>query len=148
MADRTDGREASFTLREHTADVAIEAAGGTLGVTFAAVADGLAAAQCDEIPDAGERFDIEERAGNREALLFDLLDRLIYERDVRGVLPADHAATVERGDETDEEWIVRASARAVPLAAVTAREVKAVTYSEMSIEETNAGWRAYVVLDV
>jgi len=134
----------SFALREHTADVAIEAEGESLGETFAAVADGLAAAQCDAIPDTGDRFEIEERAESREALLFEFLDRLIYERDVRAVLPADHEATVGR----DDEWIVRASTRGVPLADVRAREVKAVTYSEMAIEETDAGWRAYVVLDV
>jgi SHS2 domain-containing protein len=142
----------SFALREHTADVAIEAEGATPGETFASVADGLAAAQCDTIPDAGERFEVEERAAGREALLFDFLDRLIYERDVRGVLPADHAATVERrGDSAGpdgEEWVVRASARGVPLGKIAAREVKAVTYSEMAIEETDDGWRAYVVLDV
>ena len=141
----------SFQLRDHTADVAIEAEAGDLGGTFAAVADGLAAAQCDqeEIPDAdapdgGERFDLEERAESREALLFDFLDRLIYERDVRSVLPVDHEATVGHGD----EWVVTASARGVPLSAVRAREVKAVTYSEMAIEETGDGWRAYVVVDV
>jgi SHS2 domain-containing protein len=156
----------SFALREHTADVAIEAEGATLGETFASVADGLAAAQCDTIPDAGGRFEVEERAAGREALLFDLLDRLIYERDVRGVLPADHEAIIERrgdpaergGDSAEpggdpaeqggEEWVVQANARGVPLGEITAREVKAVTYSEMAIEETDDGWRAYVVLDV
>jgi SHS2 domain-containing protein len=154
MPDRSDsdGDVPFFALREHTADVAIEAEGGTLGGAFAAVADGLAAAQCDAIPETGERFGIEERAESREALLFDFLDRLIYERDVRGVLPADHEATVERVDDPEDsdagQWVVRASARGVPLAAVAAREVKAVTYSEMAIEGTDDGWRAYVVLDV
>ncbi|MFB6229278.1 MAG: archease [Halobacteriales archaeon] len=154
MPNRSGGGEtrASFVLREHTADVAIEAEGATLGATFAAVADGLAAAQCDSIPGEGDRFAIEERAGNREALLFDLLDRLIYERDVRSVLPVDHEATVLRPADLDgregEEWVVEASARGVSLAEVAAREVKAVTYSEMSIERSGDGWRAYVVLDV
>jgi len=140
----------SFELRKHTADVAIEAAGATLGEAFAAVADGLAAAQCDAIPGPGERFEVEERAESREALLFEFLDRLIYERDVRAVLPVDHEATVERrgGEDGGDGWIVRASARGVPLSEVRAREVKAVTYSEMAIEEMETGWRAYVVLDV
>ena len=135
----------SFDLREHTADVAIEATGGTLGATFAATADGLAAAQCDSIPPGGDRFEIEERAESREALLFDFLDRLIYERDVRGVLPVSHEATVET---EGAEWVVQASARGVPVREIDAREVKAVTYSEMVIEKTRDGWRAYVVLDV
>jgi SHS2 domain-containing protein len=31
---------------------------------------------------------------------------------------------------------------------VAARDLKAVTYSEMDISETADGWRAYVVFDV
>ncbi|WP_254271542.1 archease [Haloarcula marina] len=134
-----------FELRTHTADIAVEATGPTLGATFAAVADGLAAAMCDAIPDDGDRFEVTVSAESREALLFDYLDRLIYERDVRNVLPTDNEASVEAGD---GDWRVDASARGVPLSAVTAREIKAVTYSEMAVGETEKGWRAYVVFDV
>jgi len=141
----------SFDLRDHTADVAVEATGDSLGAAFAAVADGMAAAMCDEIPDAGERFEVSERAESREALLYDYLDRLIYERDVRGVLPVDNEATVR---ENDGEWVVEASARGVPLSEVHARDLKAVTYSEMDLSERDGegpdpgGWHAYVVFDV
>jgi len=135
-----------FELREHTADVAVEASGASLGATFAAVADGLAAAMCDDVPETGDRFDLSVRAEGREAALYDYLDELIYERDVRGVLPVDDEATVR---ETDGEWVVEASARGVPLSAVAAREVKAVTYSDMELERTgDGGWHAYVVFDV
>ena len=138
-------RAGSFTLRGHTADVAIAATGTDLGATFAACADGMTAAMCDDVPDGGEGFSLTVRAERREALLFDYLDRLIYERDVRSVLPADSEATVY---EADGEWVVEAGARGVPLDGVAAREVKAVTYSEMAVERTVDGWRAYVVLDV
>jgi SHS2 domain-containing protein len=135
----------SYELRPHTADVAVAATGADLGSTFAAAADGLASAACERFPDAGDRFSITVRAEGREALLFDYLDQLIYERDVRGVLPVDNEATVR---EAGDEWVIEASARGVPLAAVTARDVKAVTYSEMRVERTADGWEAYVVLDV
>jgi len=147
----------SYELRPHTADVAVAATGADLGETFAAVADGLAAATCDAIPDTGERFSLTVRAEGLEALLFDYLDQLIYERDVRGVLPVDNEATVR---EAGEEWVIEASARGVPFSDVTARDVKAVTYSEMRVEKrdeprfsddrpkTDGGWEAYVVLDV
>jgi SHS2 domain-containing protein len=135
----------SFTLEPHTADVAVAATGVDLGETFAAAADGLAAASCDAVPETGERFSLTVRAEGLEALLFDYLDRLIYERDVRGVLPVDNRAAVR---EADDEWVVEASARGVPFAAIEARDVKAVTYSEMRIEPTDDGWEAYVVLDV
>jgi len=167
-----------FVLREHTADVAVEAHAPTLGEAFAAVAEGMAAAMCDSIPaTGGERFSLSARASTRERLLYDYLDALIYERDVRGVLPVDNEASVERavdgsvdgpsggevgevGDDGEERggrssgggagggWTLSASARGVSLDAVVARDLKAVTFSEMVVERTDAEWRAYVVFDV
>jgi len=134
-----------FALREHTADVAVEAWGDELGDAFAAAADGLTAAMCDSVPEAGNTHQTEVESESREAALYDYLDRLIYERDVRGVLPAAHDATVEQENET---WTVTASFRGVPLDAVAARDVKAVTYSEMQLERVDGEWRAYVVFDV
>jgi len=137
----------SHELREHTADVAVDATGESLGALFAAVADGLTAAQCDDVPvDVGERFAVAVESESVESLLFDYLDELVYERDVREVLPADHEATVTRT--AGDGWRVDASARGIPFEAVDAREVKAVTYSEMTVEETADGWHAYVVFDV
>jgi SHS2 domain-containing protein len=135
----------SYTLRDHTADLGVDATGTSLGAVFAAVADGMAAAQCEAIPESGERFSIEEHAESREALLFEYLDRLIYERDVRNVLPTDHEATVT---ETDTGWRIQGSARGVPLEEIEGREIKAVTYSEMVVEHRDGEWYAYVVLDV
>ena len=134
-----------FQLREHTADVAVEAHGETLGAVLAATADGMAAAMCVDVPSDGDRFDLTVSAESRESLLFDYLDELIYQRDVRGVLPVDNRAVVSQ---SDGAWSVDASARGVPLNAINAREVKAVTYSEMVLEERDDGWRSYVVLDV
>jgi len=161
----------SYELRDHTADVAVEAAADTPAALFAAVADGLTAASTESVPGAGERFDLAVESESREALLFDYLDRLIYERDVRLVLPADHRCTVvdpgeksdlddesdpDGGDDPDAQvgsadadaWRLVASARGVPLDAVAAREIKAVTYSEMTIERRGDEWYAYVVFDV
>jgi len=135
----------SYALREHTADVAVEATGGSLGGVFAAVADGMAAAMCEDAPGGGDRFEVSVTAEGREALLFDYLDRLIYERDVRSVLPVDNRAAVGRDGGA---WRVEASFRGVPLADVTARDLKAVTYSEMDISRIGEGWHAYVVFDV
>ncbi|OLZ42656.1 hypothetical protein A6E15_07425 [Natrinema saccharevitans] len=145
-----------FELRDHTADVAVAATGDSLEAVFEATADGLTAASCDEIPpESGERFSLTVAAERREALLFDYLGELIYLRDVRAELPVDNR--VERidapadGSDADVEataWSLEASARGVPLAAVDAREVKAVTYSEMRLESVADGWETYVVFDV
>jgi len=175
----------SFELRDHTADVAVAARGSGPEEVFAGVADGLAAAMCDEIPEGengdhedSDRFSFAVEAGSREALLYDYLADLIYERDVRGVLPVDNEVAIRNpgrdatdtaenggteddatggesaaGGRTDDDspagsWHLDASARGVPLDAIDAREVKAVTYSEMVVEEVGEGWHAYVVFDV
>jgi len=133
-----------YELHDHTADVGVSGEGPTLGAAMAAVADGMAAAMADERPDVGERLAVEVVAESREALLFDYLDQLIYDRDVRGVLPVDNEATVEEG----EQFRLEGSARGISLDRIHAREIKAVTYSEMDLRRTANGWRAYVVLDV
>ncbi|MFC4541520.1 archease [Halosolutus amylolyticus] len=160
-----------FELRDHTADVGVAATGETPAAVFAAVADGLAAAMCDDVPaETGDRFTLSVSAESREALLFDYLDELVYLRDVRGELPVDNrvesiagpadgagseadtrSGSAERSDASDfdaEAWSLEASARGVPLSAIDAREVKAVTYSEMCLERVDDGWEAYVVFDV
>jgi SHS2 domain-containing protein len=138
-----------YTLREHTADVAVEATADSIGGVFAAVADGMAAAMCDDIPDAGgDRHDLTVAAEGRESLLFDYLDELIYERDVRSVLTVDNEARVQSPDDATDDWRVDGSYRGIPLEDVVARDLKAVTYSEMDLSETADGWHAYVVFDV
>jgi SHS2 domain-containing protein len=150
----------TFRLRDHTADVAVEASADSLSGVFAAVADGLAAAMCDDVPPDGDDFVFTVEAESREALLFDYLDQLIYERDVRSVLPVDNEARVSPVDADATaaagttapgpapRWRAEARARGVALDRVDAREVKAVTYSEMRLEEAETGWEAYVVFDV
>ncbi|MFB6117805.1 archease [Halosegnis sp.] len=145
----TEMGEREVSLREHTADVAIEATAPTLDGLFAAAGDGLTAAMSESVPPVGERFQLSAAAESLESLLFEYLAELIYQRDVREVLPCDHETTVRPPDEgVDHDWSVDASARGVPFGSVNARDVKAVTYSELSVAETASGWRAYVVLDV
>ncbi len=155
-----------YKLRDHTADIGVEATGATLSAVFATTADGMAAAMLDEdkIPSEGQRFEIDVHAESREALLFDYLDELIYQRDVRSVLPVENEVTVE--NEGNGECYLTGSARGVPFAGLGAREIKAVTYSEMVIEQvdgseqtdnreeredrekTDGCWRAFVIFDV
>ncbi|ARS91166.1 archease [Natrarchaeobaculum aegyptiacum] len=156
-----------YELREHTADVAVAATGETLESVFAAVAEGFVAASLESVPDGGERFSVSVTAESREALLFDYLDELVYLRDVRDELPVNHEVAAIDGPASDpssseggggdepndvaddlDAWSLEATARGVSLADVAAREVKAVTYSEMRLEPTDSGWEAYVVFDM
>lgn len=145
MPTATENPTMGYELRAHTADIAVEATAPTRGELFAALADGLAAAMCESTPPGGDRFEIDCRAESIEALCYEYLDQLIYERDVRLVLPVDNEAHVT---ESDDGWALDASARGVPLREVDAREVKAVTYSEMVVDRRDGEWYGYVVFDV
>lgn len=134
-----------FDLREHTADIAVEATAPTLDAVFGDVADGLAAAMCEDIPDDGDVLSVKVTAESRTAALFEYLDELILQRDLQSVLPVDNTATVY---EQAGVWTVDGRARGVPLAAIAGREIKAVTYSEMELRPTADGWYAYVVFDM
>ena len=135
-----------YELKPHTADVAIEATAPTLSGVFGAVAEGLAAAHVDAIPEpVGTELELSVTAESKTALLFDYLDRLLYLRDVEGVLPVENDATVR---ESGDEWTVEAVATGLPLTDLEAREVKAITYSEMDLSERDGEFHAYVVVDV
>lgn len=134
-----------YTIRDHTADVAIAGEGMTIGDAFAAIADGMAAAICDEWPDCGDTIELSVTAEDLDGLLFDYLDELIYLRDVENVLPVENDATVL---EHDGGWKLTGSFRGVPVTAVRAREIKAPTYADMEIRSTDSGWQAVAVLDV
>jgi SHS2 domain-containing protein len=136
---------AAYTLEPHTADVAVEATGDSVAAVFGALADGLAAAHVETIPEGGREVSVDVQAESRTALLFDYLDRLLYVRDVEGVLPVDNAVEI---DEVDGEWALEGTARGVPVAGLGAREVKAITYSEMELVERDGDVHGYVVLDV
>ncbi|MFC7237983.1 archease [Saliphagus sp. GCM10025317] len=135
--------------------------------------EGDSSGEVESDADSDDRFTLEVHAESREALLFEYLDELIYLRDVRLELPVDNRVrTLERiggdvGDESegtgdegaleetangdryaDDRWRLAADARGIPLSTIDAREVKAVTYSEMRLEAVDGGWEAYVVFDV
>lgn len=137
----------SYELRDHTADIAVEARASTLDALFGALADGLAAACIDleTVPEDGDRFEVTVAAEDLEGLLYDYLGELIFERDTRDVLPVDNDAAVSKHA---TGWELTASARGVPTPGLGAREVKAVTYSDMILDDRGEDWYAYVVFDM
>lgn len=90
-------RVSSFETRE-TADGAtlVRARGRTLGTALAATADAVVESRWPSPLDPGpERLDAAATGDDPTSLLFDYLDELAYQRDVRGVVPVDNDATVE-----------------------------------------------------
>lgn len=136
----------SFQLLDHTADIAIEATGPTMESVFAAVANGMAAAMCDDIPDAdGAQVTVTASGESPTAALFEYLNEVILQRDIQQVLFTDNEVTI---DQSGSQVTVKGTARGVSLDKINAREIKAVTYSEMELTDQNGTWYAHVVFDV
>ena len=135
---------AGFEILEHTADVGIRSWGPSLAATFEQACWGLA-----EILGAratgtgGTEHVVGAKAGDREALLVDLLNELILLHETK------EAAFTEIEIEDVSETELRANVTTLPIAGEAATTgVKAATYHRLSLRETERGFEAEVYLDV
>ena len=136
----------SFRILEHTADIGFEAFGSTLPEVFENAARALAhliAEPATVEPRAEIR--IEVQGANPPDLLVNWLSEILFQHDAEQWLFCDfrverlddHAATgIALGEKFDE-------ARHQ-----TNLMVKAVTYHQLSLQQTAGGWRARVYLDI
>jgi SHS2 domain-containing protein len=134
-----------YELVEHTADIAVRVRGRDLGE----LAQNLAWTVCDLLADAarvgtGVEEPVELRAPDREALLVALANELIYRRDARNILlPALQVEAITtqslrghlRGEPAEERHDLRAG-------------LKAATWHELAVTETDGGLELFMVFDV
>ena len=135
-----------YRFVEHTGEVALEITAPTLERVFelavAALAELLAgdasAASGAELPSITR--EVEVRARDLPALLAEWMAELLYLADSTGFVPC----TVERLEIEGTRLWARVRGRFDTPSAL----VKAVTYHQLELARTDAGWRARVVLDV
>jgi SHS2 domain-containing protein len=137
---------AAFEIIEHPADVGFLAFGATREELFANAALAMLSLACElEGVEERERRAIEAVASDDEALLFAWLAEIlavaeIEEKVFRRVevtaLEAGRIRGIAHGEPFD-----RARHKAGTM-------IKAVTYHQLRVEQTPAGWRATVFLDV
>lgn len=134
---------ASSEVLEHTAEVRLRVAGPTLAALLAEAGRALAAVELggSSPAPAGAWRTIEVRSPDRDALLVDWLNELLYLAETECWVPAEFEI------ETATATALRARARGVPLDAAPAR-VKAATFHRLRIAETASGLEAKVILDV
>ncbi len=138
--------EKGFELIDHTADVGIVARGDTIDQVFANAARGLFSiiAEPGGIGES-ERRDIALEAPDRESLLVEWLNHLIYLFDTENIIFAKFDIT-RLSD-------IRLHAIAYGEKADASRHrlktgVKAATYHMLKIEKKDDGYRAQVLLDI
>ena len=140
-----DGPESGFEIVEHTADFAIAGRGRDLPELFANMARGMFSLVCDlEAVRPVMRREVRIRAEPAADLLHDWLQELnglhhlhreLYCR-FQVELSGSHLRAIIEGEEAETE---RHSVQ---------HEVKGVTWHELSLQETEDGFTAYVLLDV
>lgn len=135
--------EPSHELLGHTAEVRLRVRGADLGAVLTEAGRGLAAIQLGgRLPRAsGEWRSLEVRAPDREALLVDWLNELVYLAEVERWVPVDFE--VEEARDT----VVRARGRGIRVTA-TPSKVKAATHHALAIRDVPEGLEAEVILDV
>jgi SHS2 domain-containing protein len=127
---------------EHTADIAIRVWGQSLGELFANAAYGMAS-QLTEIEDVEltMQTEIELEAQDVEMLLVDWLSELLYlgEREDVAFVAFDISEVTPHK--------LRAVARGGPIVQHQGH-IKAVTFSELDVRETEQGYETIIVFDV
>ncbi len=136
----------TFRLLEHTADMGIEAFGETPEELFRQAALGLR----EIIFGPSEIASVEEKqiqieGCDREELLVGWLSEIIYYMETRGFVPSTFDVS-EAGPDRLSAWLSGEpfDRRRHHID----REVKAITYHQIVVEEVHDGWRARLYVDL
>jgi SHS2 domain-containing protein len=142
---------------EHTADLGLRIRAADLDTLFAEAGMALFSAVVDDLSTVEPREKIELRleGPDREYLLFDWLNELLYRYetthmlfskfDVKVVQPPSPATAVAGvAALTATAW----GEKLDPARHLPGHEVKAITYHELKVIQTPDGWLAEVIVDI
>lgn len=135
-----------FRLLAHTADMGIEATGNSRAEVFVAAAQGLKQMIFGDIPVVSRQSTpVALNGDDAVELLVAWLGEILYLFEVRGLVPGEFV--IHEITETSLRGEVRGEPFD-PKRHPVEREVKAVTYHQLSVERDNQGWRARVYVDL
>ncbi len=131
---------------EHTADIGLRARAADLDGLFTEAARAFFSVVVENYDDVRptDEFAISVTADNLEDLLYDWLAELLYLFDTAHVLLARFEVAVRNGSLT-------ATLGGEPIDTDRHRldrEVKAITYHELKVEQEGDGWLAEVIVDL
>lgn len=135
-----------FEFIEHTADIGLVAYGADMKQVFANAARGLFSliTELDKVSEK-KKHDVQITAPDREALLVNWLNELIYLFEAKGILFSRFEIT----DLTDAELTATVYGEKINLKKHKLKtQVKAATYHMLKIEQNEGGWKAQVIFDV
>lgn len=135
--------EPSHCFVDHTSEIGLQVQAASFGELLAEAARGLARLMLREAPAAaeGETRDFEVSAHDRESLLVDWLNEILFVAETGLWIPLE----IEVLEASDTR--IRARARGVTVE-LSPSMVKAATFHGLEVVETADGLSAEVILDV
>lgn len=139
--------EAGYEIFDHTADAGLIVRAATMPDLIAPAGAGLYALIGELVPAAGEgRVEAYAESGEEAALLLrDYMAHLLVAFEHGNLM------VVKAGDVLFDEQTLRVAVRFRPVdmeRSVFHREVKAVTYHDLRIDEIECGWQATIIVDI
>ncbi len=134
-----------FELLEHPADIGFRARGRTIPELFAACAEALLSIFLDPSrAQARQIWQISVQGSDLESLLVNWLNEVLYYVDAKRVIFARTKIQIE-----NNQLNATCHGETLDFARHPSRVlVKAVTYHQLRIAESNGGWTAEVYVDV
>jgi SHS2 domain-containing protein len=135
-----------FRILEHTADVGFEAFGSTLPEVFENAARALAHLIAEPATvEPRVKVPIKVQGADRPDLLVNWLSEILYQHDAERWM--FHDFRVESLDDHAVSGIAWGE-KIDPARHQTNLMVKAITYHQLSLQQTAGGWRAQVYVDI
>jgi SHS2 domain-containing protein len=135
-----------FRILEHTADIGFEAYGSTLPEVFENAARALATLIADPATvEPVEEVRIEVQGADPPDLLINWLSEILFQHDAERWL--FHDFRVESLDDHAVSGLVWGE-KIDQARHQTNLMVKAITYHQLSLQQTAGGWRAQVYVDI
>jgi len=133
-----------YEILEHTADVGLRARAPDITSLFEQATRGLCEIAGIWQDGSGTPVEIDVEARDRNGLIVDWLNDVLYEHDAGNVA----VCSVEVDEASENRARGRITVRPLGEGADTAIQVKAVTYHQLEVRQTSTGWSATVFLDI
>lgn len=133
-----------------TADIAFEARGKDPEELFTSSADAMMNVMVERLESIrmSEEVPLELEHTELDLLLFSFLNELVYYKDARRLLLRIRQISLQRENGKIFLHATASGERIDPARHLLNVDVKAVTLHRFSVEQTDSGWKATVVLDI
>ncbi len=131
---------------DHTADLGLRVRAADLDTLFAEAGQALFSAVIEDLKTVrpSQRIHVNLTGTDREFLLFDWLNELLYRWEADHLLFGTFEARVTEAGLTASAW----GEPLDPSRHVLSHEVKAITYHGLRVEPADDGWLAEVIVDI